>query len=179
RAFRYRNSAGTAIAQAVPMLRLSDRLAAPAHVVRGPYTMKVMRIGKVRDGSKVGVFIFCQQHAREWVTPLTCWETAERLLKNYATDSQTKELVDNLDIFILPSVNPDGSHYSRYDFAAQRRNLINHCAPGTFQDPLARNAWASTSTATTASARSSTATTAPATTARATSTRAPASCRSR
>jgi len=141
RAFRYRNAAGTGIAQAVPMLRLSDRLAAPAHVVRGPYTMKVMRIGKVRDGSKVGVFIFCQQHAREWVTPLTCWETAERLLKNYATDPQTKELVDNLDIFILPSVNPDGSHYSRYDFAAQRRNLINHCAPGTFQDPLARNAW--------------------------------------
>jgi murein tripeptide amidase MpaA len=123
------------------MLRLSDRLAAPAHVVRGPYTMKVMRIDKVRDGSKVGVFIFCQQQAREWVTPLTCWETAERLLKNYATDPQTKELVDNLDIFILPSVNPDGSHYSRYDFAAQRRNLINHCAPGTFQDPLARNAW--------------------------------------
>src|SRR3954468_14768280 len=141
RAFRYRNAAGTNIAQAVPMIRLSDRLAAPPHVVRGPYTMKALRIGKARDGSKVGVFIYCQQHAREWVTPLTCWETAERLLKNYATDPQTKELVDNLDIFILPWLTPAASHYARSDFAAQRRNLVNHCAPGTFQDPLARNAW--------------------------------------
>ncbi len=57
----------------------------------------------MRDGSKVGIYLFCQQHAREWVTPITCLETAERLLRNYATDPETKDLVDNLDIFILPS----------------------------------------------------------------------------
>ena len=92
-----------------------------------------------RDGSKVGVFIYCQQHAREWVTPITCLETAERLLRNYAIDPQTKELLDNLDVFIVPSVNPDGSHYSLYDNNNQRRNLVNHCLPDTFQDPLARD----------------------------------------
>ena len=101
--------------------------------------MKMLRIGKQRDGSKVGVFIYCQQHAREWVTPITCLETAERLLRNYAIDPQTKELVDNLDVFIIPSVNPDGSHYSLYDNNNQRRNLVNRCLPDTFQDPLARH----------------------------------------
>ena len=101
----------------------------------------MLRIGKDRGGSKVGVFIYCQQHAREWVTPITCLETAERLLRNYAIDPQTKELVDNLDIFIIPSVNPDGSHYSLYDNNNQRRNMVNHCLPDTFQDPLARTAW--------------------------------------
>ena len=103
--------------------------------------MKMLRLGKQRDGSKVGVFIYCQQHAREWVTPITCLETAERLLRNYAIDPQTRELVDNLDVFIVPSVNPDGAHYSMYDNNNQRRNLVNHCLPDTFQDPLARNAW--------------------------------------
>ena len=96
-------------------MTLSDYLNAPAYVQRGPFQMKALRIGKQRDGSKVGVYIYCQQHAREWVTPMTCLETAERLVRNYATDPATKELVDNLDIFIVPSVNPDGSHYSFYD----------------------------------------------------------------
>jgi len=141
KAYRYRGFAvaGTGIAQATPRSVLSDWLNAPAHVKREPFQMKMLRIGKQRDGSKVGVFIYCQQHAREWVTPITCMETAERLLRNYATDPQTKELVDNLDVFIIPSVNPDGSHYSLYDNNNQRRTLVDRCQPGTFQDPLARH----------------------------------------
>ncbi len=87
---------------------LSDFLNAPANVQRGPFRMKVLRIGKHRDGSKTGIYIYCQEHAREWVTPLTCYELAKRLTVNYATDAETKEFVDNLDIFIVPSVNPDG-----------------------------------------------------------------------
>jgi Zinc carboxypeptidase/Chitobiase/beta-hexosaminidase C-terminal domain len=141
KAFRYRGFAvaGTGIAQATPRSRLSDFLNAPAHVQRAPFQVKMLRIGKQRDGSKVGVFIYCQQHAREWVTPITCLETAERLLRNYAIDPQTRELVDNLDVFIVPSVNPDGAHYSMYDNNNQRRNLVNRCLPDTFQDPLARH----------------------------------------
>ncbi len=81
----------------------------------------MLRIGKRRDGSKVGVFLYCQQHAREWATPLTCLETAEQLLRNYAIDPRTQDLVNNLDIFILPSSNPDGAHYSMHNFASQRR----------------------------------------------------------
>ena len=133
--------------------------------------MKMLRIGKQRDGSKVGVFIYCQQHAREWVTPITCLETAERLLRNYATDPQTKELVDNLDVFIIPSVNPDGSHYSLYDNNNQRRNMVNHCPPDTFQDPLARHGVGVDLNRNNTSARSSTATPAPRSSTRRTRTR--------
>ena len=112
-------------------------------VPRGPYEYKVMRIGRKRDGSKVGVFLYCQQHAREWATPLTCLETAEQLLRNYVLDGRTRELVNNLDIFILPSSNPDGAHYSMYDFTQQRRNLTNHCVNGGKEtdDPLAPGFW--------------------------------------
>ena len=144
KAYTYRGNAGAVVPLAGPVNQLDDFLDAPAHVQRGPFQMKALRIGADRSGAKVGVFIYCQQHAREWVTPVTCVETGERLLRNYATDPQTKELVDNLDIFIVPSVNPDGGHYSLYDNTIQRRNLTNHCggaAGGIFMDPGARDFW--------------------------------------
>jgi hypothetical protein len=141
KASRYRGFAvaGTGIVQPTPRSRLSDWLSAPAQVQRGQFQARVMRIGKQRDGSKVGVFIYCQQRANDWVTPLACVETAEQLVRNYGTDPLNTELLDNLDVFILPTVNPDGAHYSMYDSAAQRRNLTNRCLPDTFQDPLARD----------------------------------------
>ncbi|WP_166352715.1 M14 family zinc carboxypeptidase [Phytoactinopolyspora limicola] len=120
---------------------LSDFLSAPDYVSRDPFTPKAIRIGKHRDGSKVGVFLYSQEHAREWVTPLVALETTERLLRNYQSNPTIRRLVDNLDIFIIPSVNPDGAHYSIHDFALQRRSMTNHCPAGGPVDPLARNSW--------------------------------------
>ncbi len=155
KALTYRGNAGGGTVPARARVNLSDFLtvsqAVPAsgiphdnsHVERGPFQPKIMRIGKTRDGSKVGIYLFCQQHAREWVTPITCLETAERLLRNYAVDPLTKDLVDNLDIFILPSVNPDGAHHSFYNFQSQRRNMTNHCVIGGKEedDPTAPDFW--------------------------------------
>ncbi|WP_327047349.1 M14 family zinc carboxypeptidase [Microbispora sp. NBC_01189] len=136
----YRGNAGNGVVAEAPATRLTDGLLAPATVSRQPYQMKALRIGKHRDGSKVGVFLYCQEHAREWVTPVTCVETAERLLRNYAQDAATRKIVDNLDIFVLPTANPDGAHYSMYDYNMQRRNMTNHC-PVTNGDPGRRNSW--------------------------------------
>ncbi len=136
----YRTGTGTGVVAAASATRLTDNLKAPASVSREPFQVKALRIGKQRDGSKTGVFLYCQEHAREWVTPITCVETAERLLRNYAKDASTKKLVDDLDIFIMPTANPDGGHYSLYDFNMQRRNMTNHCA-ANFGDPAARNSW--------------------------------------
>ncbi|MGN6751388.1 MAG: M14 family metallopeptidase [Intrasporangium sp.] len=136
----YRTTGGTGLASAVAATKLSDNLKAPASVSRDPFQMQALRIGKARNGSKTGVLLYCQEHAREWVTPLVCVETAERLLRNYRNDPTTKKLVDNLDIFIVPSVNPDGGHYSFYDNASQRRNMTNYC-PAANGDPNSRNSW--------------------------------------
>ncbi len=140
-------NAGSGTVAARALVTLSDFLAAPASVPRGPFTMKVLRIGAdvgkaPADSHHTGVYLYCQQHAREWVTPITCLQTAEQLLRNYATDPRTKELLDNLDIFILPSANPDGSHYSLYDFGSQRKNMTRYC-PLTAASgmPSNRNAW--------------------------------------
>ncbi|GAA3067784.1 M14 family metallopeptidase [Streptosporangium carneum] len=136
----YRDDAGAGLVAAAPATKLTDNLKAPQSVSREPFQVKALRIGAKRDGSKVGVFLYCQEHAREWVTPLVCVETAERLLRNYARDERTRKLVDNLDIFVLPTVNPDGAHYSFYDYNMQRKNMTNHC-PAKAADPAARNSW--------------------------------------
>ena len=141
-AYTYAGNAGAGVVAVRERVTLSDFLNAPAHVKRGPFDMRVLRLGKQRDGTKTGVYIYCQQHAREWVTPITCLETAERLVRNYATDPTTKSYIDNLDIFILPSANPDGGHYSFYDFGSKRRNMSNYCAPGSASGNVGnRNNW--------------------------------------
>jgi hypothetical protein len=140
-AYTFRGSTGTGVVNPTRVIALDDNLNAPAEYPRGPMQPQVMRIGKHRDGSKTGVFLFCQEHAREWVTPLSCVETAEQLLRNYAIDPMVKELVDNLDIFILPSYNPDGSLYSMYDFPSQRKNMTRYCPITGNYDVLARNTW--------------------------------------
>jgi len=145
-ASKYRTNAGAGVVAVTAPSKLDDFLNAPTSQPRGPIEVQGIRIGNDEgrpQGEKVGVFIVCQEHAREWTTPLVCLETAERLIRNYPTDPETKALVDNLDIFIMPSVNPDGATYSMYDSAGQRKNLTNHCAsnPTGNNDPAARNSW--------------------------------------
>ena len=141
-AHTYAGNAGGGIVMTRAAVNLDDFLNAPDSVPRGEFQSQAIRIGSQRDGSKVGVFIYCQQHAREWATPLTCVETAERLLRNYITDPTTKEMLDNLDIFIIPSYNPDGSLYSMYDNASQRKNLTRYCGLNvTSGMPTSRNSW--------------------------------------
>jgi hypothetical protein len=139
-AYTYRGNAGTAVVQP-GTVTLTDGLNAPDTVSRDPHPVYALRIGKHRDGSRMGVLAYAQEHAREWVPPLVAIETAERLLRNYQHDGRTKQLVNNLDIWIVPSVNPDGGHYSFYDFNSQRRNMTNHCPLTGNADAGARNSW--------------------------------------
>ena len=134
------NPGAGVVAPAGP-IALSDNLDAPASVSREPFQVRALRIGKHRDGSKLGVLAYSQEHAREWQTPLVTIEAAERLLRNYATDGATKQLVNNLDIFVVPSVNPDGANFSFYDRSSQRRNMTYRCGDLRFFDQPASDRW--------------------------------------
>ncbi|GIF17012.1 M14 family zinc carboxypeptidase [Actinoplanes teichomyceticus] len=138
RAFVEDGSAGLPMPVVAPV-RLDDGLAG-TEVPKRPWTVQALRIGKVRDGSRIGVLAYSQEHAREWATPLVTLEFAERLLANYATDPGTRELVDNVDVFVIPTVNPDGANYSFHDYNFQRKNLVDHCT-GSSRDPRHRDSW--------------------------------------
>jgi hypothetical protein len=138
RAFVEDGSAGVPMPVVGPA-RLDDGLEG-TEVSRKPWTVQALRIGSVRDGSRVGVLAYSQEHAREWATPLVTMEFAERLLANYATDPATRELLDSVEVFVIPTVNPDGANYSFNDFNFQRKNLVNHCT-GAARDPRNRDSW--------------------------------------
>jgi hypothetical protein len=137
-AFVEEGSAGVPMPVTGPA-RLDDGLEG-TEVTTRPWTVQALRIGAVRDGSKVGVLAYSQEHAREWATPLVTLEFAERLLANYATDPETRELLDSVEVFVIPTVNPDGANYSFNDFNFQRKNLVNHCT-GAARDPSLRDSW--------------------------------------
>ncbi|MEO9325645.1 M14 family zinc carboxypeptidase [Nocardioides sp. C4-1] len=140
-AYTYRGNAGGGVVQPTRLIQLDDNLNAPDYVSHEPQTVYALRIGTSPEGTKPGVFAYAQEHAREWVPPLVTIEAAERLLRNYGTHAPTKDLVDNLEVWIMPSVNPDGGHYSFYDFASQRRNMKRYCEPTGNFDVTARNSW--------------------------------------
>ncbi len=138
-AFVEDGSAGKVMPVAGPV-RMSDGLDAPAGVPHKPWTVQALRIGTHRDGSRIGVLAYSQEHAREWATPLVTLEFAERLLANHATDPATRALLSDVDVFVIPTVNPDGANYSFNDAAFQRKNMVNHCT-GAQRDPRFADAW--------------------------------------
>ncbi|MEE6307925.1 M14 family zinc carboxypeptidase [Plantactinospora veratri] len=137
-AFVETGSAGLPMPVAGPV-RLDDGLAG-AEVPKKPWTVQALRIGVHRDGSRIGVLAYSQEHAREWATPLVTLEFAERLLANAGTDPATRELLEAVDVFVMPTVNPDGANYSFHDANFQRKNLVNHCT-GAARDPANRDSW--------------------------------------
>jgi Zinc carboxypeptidase len=139
RAYVEKGSAGKLMPVAGPA-RLSDGLKAGPNVPRAPWTVQALRIGVHRDGSRIGVLAYSQEHAREWAVPLVTLEFAERLLANYATDPETHKLLNDVDVFVVPVTNPDGANYSFNDYNFQRKNMDNYCK-GAQRDPVHRDEW--------------------------------------
>lgn len=62
----------------------------------------------VDETAEGDIMFVALHHAREWVTTETALYLAEQILTRYATDPKVKADVDNLQIWIVPVVNPDG-----------------------------------------------------------------------
>ncbi|MCP2166314.1 M14 family metallopeptidase [Goodfellowiella coeruleoviolacea] len=63
------------------------------------------------DQSKPEVLFTCNQHAREHLTVEMCLRIVNRLTDNYAGNAAIKSLVDSREIWVVPTVNPDGAEY--------------------------------------------------------------------
>lgn len=79
-------------------------------------------------------------HAREWISAEVSLYLAEYLLTHYATDASLQACMNNLEIWIIPVLNPDGYIYSASSSANRcwRKNRRNN-GDGTFGVDLNRN----------------------------------------
>jgi len=71
--------------------------------------MQVLQICRGGCGNKPAMWIDGGIHAREWVSPAVVTFMMNELLEN---DAAHPDLTQDLDWYILPSVNPDGYAYS-------------------------------------------------------------------
>jgi hypothetical protein len=77
------------------------------------FGLKISKDVAVNDSTKTDVLITGSYHAREWISIEVPVYFANQLLSNYATDDSIKYLVDHLQFWIIPIVNPDGVVYSQ------------------------------------------------------------------
>ena len=68
-----------------------------------------------------------QHHAREVMTQEIARDMIDYLTSRYATDPQVQRWVDNVNIYVVPSVNPDGSMYVFQHDVNWRRNRHPGC----------------------------------------------------
>lgn len=64
------------------------------------------------DGKK-RVWIQAMQHAREWIAGSTGLFIIDHLLSNYGKDSEVTQMLDTLEVVVVPICNPDGYTYTR------------------------------------------------------------------
>lgn len=100
-----------------------------ATALHGPARVKLFRITTTPTSlAKPGLLFITGTHAREWAPPLAAIELATQLLRNYAPGStdpaiqRINQLISELDLFIIPVLNPDGVNYSYHDDAMWRKN---------------------------------------------------------
>lgn len=75
----------------IPVLKISDNAA--------------------KDENEPEVLFNCNQHAREHLTTEMCLRIINRYTDQYQNDEQVKKMVDEREIWVIPTVNPDGSEF--------------------------------------------------------------------
>lgn len=90
------------------------------------------------DENEGDVVFVALHHAREWLSTEVALYLAEQLLTRRAVDAQLRADMDNLEIWIVPVVNPDGYVHTESSDRYWRKNRRDN-GDGTFGVDLNRN----------------------------------------
>lgn len=88
---------------------------------------------------KPAVFFNGCQHAREWISPMATVYLADFLCQNNEIDVLTQSVLDSVDVYIVPVVNPDGYIYSHTDERYWRKNRQPNAGNSCVGTDLNRN----------------------------------------
>ncbi|XP_035981526.1 carboxypeptidase B [Fundulus heteroclitus] len=71
-------------------------------------SMTLLKLGKSSTSTKPAIFMDCGIHAREWISPAFCQWFVKEALATYGSDSEMTNLLNNMDVYVLPVFNVDG-----------------------------------------------------------------------
>ncbi|CAD5209716.1 unnamed protein product [Bursaphelenchus xylophilus] len=71
-------------------------------------TLWVVQIGKPSSERKAKLWIDAGIHAREWISPAVALSFINKLLNGYGKEEEITQMLDHMDWYILPVMNPDG-----------------------------------------------------------------------
>jgi hypothetical protein len=93
--------------------------------------MFAMRITNEKGAQdKPQVLYLTTHHAREWVATQMGMRLINYLTENYGTDSRVTDLLDNVEIWVIPVANPDGYQYTFTNERLWRKNLRDNDGDG-------------------------------------------------
>uniref|UniRef100_A0A0N5AFM3 Zinc carboxypeptidase A 1 n=1 Tax=Syphacia muris TaxID=451379 RepID=A0A0N5AFM3_9BILA len=78
--------------------------------------------GKRSFGTNVSIWIDAGIHAREWIAPAVALSVIDELISGYSRNPVIQNLLDSIDWYILPVVNPDGYEYTHTKNRMWRKN---------------------------------------------------------
>jgi carboxypeptidase D len=97
------------------------------------WIMKITDLPDIEQ-DEVEALLIASMHGDEVVGKELCFNLIDYLVQNYGTEARITDLVDNTEIWIMPSMNPDGTELvQRYN--ANNYNL-NRDFPDQFVDPV-------------------------------------------
>ncbi len=103
---------------------------------------KIVDIGKSIEGRSIHALLISSNpggaerasiittgthHPREWLSPMVTMGIADALVRQYDSDARVKRVVDNLDVYVIPVMNPDGYVQTFDGNRLQRRNMHPGC----------------------------------------------------
>jgi hypothetical protein len=90
-----------------------------------------MRITSEKSkADKPQVLFLATHHAREWVATQMAMRLINHLTENYGSDSRVTDLLDSVEVWIIPVANPDGYQYTFTNERLWRKNLRDNNGDG-------------------------------------------------
>ncbi|XP_056445020.1 carboxypeptidase B2 [Gadus chalcogrammus] len=75
------------------------------------YVLKLSAISTTNTNKKA-IWLDCGIHAREWIAPAFCLWFVQYSLSFYESNRDIATILDNMDVYVLPVMNPDGYKYT-------------------------------------------------------------------
>ncbi|XP_010752113.2 carboxypeptidase B2 [Larimichthys crocea] len=99
----------------------------------------VLKLSLNDNPDKKAMWIDCGIHAREWISPAFCLWFVQHSLSFYGQNQDITYILNNMDVYILPVLNPDGYDYTWTTNRMWRKNRSVSKSSGCIGVDLNRN----------------------------------------